>query len=58
MKADGDLQWQYNGAAPWMNILQWCQDHCGNPGIRWMYRWETIHFVREDDYAFFLLRWA
>lgn len=51
--------WQYNGVAPWGEITQWCWTNFGNghhERCRW--QWETIYFAREDDYAFFLLRWA
>jgi hypothetical protein len=58
MKADGELSWQYNGKAYWWEILEWCHDNFGFVGNRWMHRYETIFFIREDDYAMFLLRWA
>jgi len=47
--------WQYNGVAPFDNVLQWCELHFGN---NWIWDWETIYFKREEDKTVFLLRWA
>ncbi len=52
--------WQYNGAAPFIDIVTWCTQmfgHCGSSGS-WDHVWETIYFVEDADYALFLLRWA
>lgn len=47
--------WQYNGAAPMIEILVWCRenelDHWYPPGS------ETIYFYNTEDYTYFLLRW-
>jgi hypothetical protein len=60
-----NYEWQYNRSAPFVDILMWCVEKfsgrdgtCG-PSGSWDYKWgRTIHFRREIDYAFFLLRWA
>ena len=47
--------WQYNGVAPWYEIVKWCDTNlksCWNNG------YETIHFDDKGEYAWFLLRWA
>lgn len=49
-------QWQYNGAAPWTDIVNWCWYIFGAENVR--AQWETITFHNEKDYIFFLLRWA
>ena len=47
-------EWQYNGAAPIIEILVWCRqnltDHFYNGS-------ETIYFYNYEDYSYFLLRW-
>jgi hypothetical protein len=48
--------WQYNGAAPFIDILQWCYDNFGYDN--WSATWETISFDDEKDYAWFVLRWV
>lgn len=47
--------WQYNGVAPFDNVLVWCEEHFGND---WIWDWETIYFKREEDKTAFLLRWS
>ena len=47
--------WQYNGIAPFVEILQWCEKNFDN---NWIWNWETIYFKREEDKTMFLLRWA
>ena len=50
----GIYKWQYNGVAPWDEIIHWCQDHlwyCWNDGF------DTIHFDDGGEYTAFLLRW-
>jgi hypothetical protein len=48
--------WQYNGAAPFTEIIKWCEDHFGiNPFV---HKHETIYFARAEDYTMFLLRWS
>ena len=47
--------WQYNGVAPWYEIVKWCDTNlktCWNNG------YEIIHFGDKGEYAWFLLRWA
>ena len=48
-------KWQYTGVAKFDEILIWCDQHLGN---NFVWDWETIYFVTEQDRAFFLLRWA
>jgi hypothetical protein len=47
--------WQYNGAAPFEEVMLWCEEHFGRD---WIWRFETIFFKHERDRAVFLLRWA
>jgi hypothetical protein len=47
--------WQYNGAAPFIDILQWCFDTFES--ANWSSNWDTISFDNEKDYAWFMLRW-
>ena len=47
--------WQYNGAAPFEEVLLWCEDHFG---YDWIWNFETIYFKHERDRTAFLLRWA
>ena len=48
--------WQYNGAAPWKEIKDWCKEcipnNWGDNGF------ETIYFNDYDSYVLFLLRWV
>jgi hypothetical protein len=48
--------WQYNGVAPFMEIVKWCEDNFGiNP---FTHKHETIYFANRNDYAYFILRWG
>ena len=48
--------WQYNGAAPFQEILEWCEEHIPN---QYGYNgFKTIYFDNSGAYAYFLLRWA
>ena len=47
--------WQYNGAAPFNEIMLWCEEHFGRD---WIWSFETIFFKHERDMVMFLLRWA
>jgi hypothetical protein len=49
------VQWQYNGCAPWNDIVQWCYP---NLHSEWLASWETIYFKSEHDYFLFKLRWS
>ena len=49
-------RWQYNHAAAWFDILDWCKEHFVFED--WSHNWDEITFRREQDYAMFLLRWA
>ena len=52
-------EWRYNSTAPNARpaeeILEWCRDNIENK--KWDYAYDTIYFVREKDYTFFMLRW-
>ena len=48
------VQWQYNGCAPWNDIVQWCYPNLHG---KWFADWETIYFKSEQDYFLFKLRW-
>ena len=47
--------WQYNGVAPFYEIVEWCEDHLGRE-FHW--DWETIYFADQGQYAWFILRWS
>ena len=49
-------KWQYNGVAPWTDIINWCWDTYPVESV--YYKFETIYFHSEKDYLLFLLRWA
>lgn len=46
--------WQYNGIAPWSEVINWCYANVRN----WESHYETITFYHEPDYVWFLLKWA
>jgi hypothetical protein len=52
-------EWRYNSTAPnarpSKEILEWCRDNIEDK--KWDYAFDTIYFVREKDYTFFMLRW-
>jgi hypothetical protein len=55
-------KWQYNGVAPFDEIVKWCMEHLYHGG-HYEPTWEasvyeTIYFYDEKEYAMFLLRWA
>ena len=50
-----NLTWQYNGCAPWDDIVAWCKVHIEND---WSAHHETIWFYTEADETMFLLRWS
>lgn len=47
--------WQYNGAAPFEEVAEWCEQHFGND---WIWNFETIYFKNERDRTAFMLRWT
>ena len=49
--------WQYNGCAPWDEIVQWCADHLSDK-VWVTNKFETIQFYSEADYTAFLLKWG
>lgn len=51
-----DLIWQYNGVAPFTDIVNWCQNTFGTENV--LAKWETIYFYNERDYLVFLMRWS
>jgi hypothetical protein len=50
-------KWQYNGAAPMKEIIQWCSDNLKSDSYSYL-GWETIWFSNPEDYSYFLLRWV
>lgn len=50
------FQWQYNGVAPWFDVIDWCNDTFSI--LKVFHSNEMIYFTHEEDYALFLLRWA
>ena len=48
--------WQYNGVAPLMDILRWCDSHLAADD--WLHSWETVRFRHARDFECFLLRWT
>jgi hypothetical protein len=60
-----NLTWQYNGVAPWNDIIKWCGLAFGppeTPGHRikrdWGHNFETIRFNKEEHYTMFMLKWG
>ena len=47
--------WQFNGVAPFDDVIVWCEQHLGN---NYIWNFDTIYFKSERDRAFFLLRWT
>jgi hypothetical protein len=52
-----NCRWQYNGVAPFNEIVSWCFQHFGSK-VTWSYLNETIYFKDEREYTLFLLRWS
>jgi len=54
--------WQYNGAAPWNEIVVWCMKnlyHGGHYEPNWhTNQRDTFYFKDPKEYTLFLLRWA
>jgi len=48
-------EWQYNGAAPFKEILAWCKENI--PDSYSYNGFETIFFSNQAVYSWFLLRW-
>ena len=56
-----NYNWQYTGIVPFDDIRTWCRDNFGPEGDtagRWQAIWETIWFVNQKDYNWFMLRWS
>jgi len=55
-------QWQYNGRAPWSEIVHWCYKnlyHGGHYEPNWhTNNYDTIYFEDPKEYTLLLLRWA
>lgn len=54
--------WQYNGMAPWHEIIIWCMEHLYNGG-HYEPSWstnmsDTFYFKDSKEYTLFLLRWS
>ena len=47
--------WQYNGVAPFDDVLAWCEEQLCNDFI---WNLETIYFKTEQDKLLFALRWS
>ena len=47
--------WQFNGVAPFQDIMLWCEEHLHND---WIWNFETIYFKHEKYKLLFILRWA
>ena len=56
------LSWQYNGRAPWDDIIDWCMDnlyHGGHYEPNWFTNGnDTFYFTDPKEYTLFLLRWS
>lgn len=50
------MSWQYNGVAPWFDIMTWCTKNI--PFGYYTNNFDTIFFVNERDFAWFTLRWS
>jgi hypothetical protein len=55
-RLQGSMTWQYNGVAPWEEIMAWCDQHIG--WENYFAPWETIYFRNDSDHTLFLLRWS
>lgn len=49
-----NLTWQYNGCAPWAEIVAWCDKNIETYAAHH----ETIWFYTPEDETMFLLRWG
>lgn len=49
-------EWQWNGVAKFVEIIDWCQDNFGSNG--WDFKHETFMFDDEKKFVLFLLRWS
>jgi hypothetical protein len=53
------IEWQYNGVAPWKDIVDWCYATFGRMrDAGWSCNWETFYFDNEQVYTLFLLKWT
>ncbi len=50
------ISWQYNGIAPWSELIKWCSDMFGKGNVN--ATWDTIYFNTQKEYVLFLLRWS
>jgi hypothetical protein len=54
--------WQYNGVAPWNDLVVWCIGnlyHGGHYEPNWyINQKDTFYFKDEKEYMLFLLRWS
>lgn len=54
--------WQYNGVAPWHEIVEWCIKHLyhgGNYEPNWYTnQTDTFYFTDPKEYTMFVLRWS
>ena len=48
--------WQYNGIAPFREIIEWCA--AAMPGCWHTNGHETLYFKDDTAYTVFLLRWS
>jgi hypothetical protein len=54
--------WQYNGVAPWNDLVVWCIENLYHGGYyepNWhTNQTDTFYFTDEKEYMLFLLRWT
>lgn len=49
-------KYRYQG---WTPCIKWCQEQFGNAYDGWRFQGEGVfEFCKEQDYAWFVLRWA
>jgi hypothetical protein len=51
------MTWQYDGVAPWNDIIGWCDSHLSRVDGWGTNGHDTIIFVNERDYLLFIMKW-
>ena len=49
------IDWQYDGAAPWVDVVRWCNSTI--PEHTWSNGFETITFTSHEAFTLFSLKW-
>ena len=54
---DDTWEYQYDGRAPFRDIIAWCRESFGDQNI-WYSAFDTIWLSGDDAAMLFLLRWS